>query len=84
MPLELSAFRVFKLTALPLGVGAALLVAGTALADGPAVPLSAMGGIAATFVITAAGHLRAADALSASALRRAASSETFRAAPCRC
>lgn len=53
MPLELSAVRVFKLTALPLGVGAVLLLAGTALADGPAVPLSAIGGIAATFVITA-------------------------------
>jgi hypothetical protein len=52
IPFELSANRVFKLTALPLGVGAALLLAGTALANGPAVPLSAMGGIAATFVIT--------------------------------
>jgi len=53
VPLELSSSRIFKLTALPLGVGAVLLLAGTALADGPAVPLSAIGGIAATFVITA-------------------------------
>ncbi|MFY0563091.1 hypothetical protein ACN28E_04555 [Archangium lansingense] len=53
VPFELSAVRVFKLTVLPLGVGAVLLLAGTALADGPAVPLSAIGGIAATFVITA-------------------------------
>jgi hypothetical protein len=53
IPLEISAVRVFKLTALPLGVGAVMLLAGTALADGPAVPLSAIGGIAATFVITA-------------------------------
>lgn len=53
VPFELSATRIFKLTALPLGVGAVLLLAGTALADGPAVPLSAIGGIAATFVITA-------------------------------
>jgi hypothetical protein len=53
VPFEISASRVFKLTALPLGVGAVLLLAGTALADGPAVPLSAIGGIAATFVITA-------------------------------
>jgi peptidoglycan/LPS O-acetylase OafA/YrhL len=52
VPFELSPERAFKLTALPLGVGAVLLLAGTALADGPAVPLSAMGGIAATFVIT--------------------------------
>ncbi|WNG32751.1 hypothetical protein F0U61_03330 [Archangium violaceum] len=52
VPFELSAQRAFKLTVLPLGVGAALLLAGTALADGPAVPLSAMGGVAATFVIT--------------------------------
>ena len=53
VPLELSSERVFKLTVLPLGVGALMLVAGTALADGIAVPLSAMGGVAATFVITA-------------------------------
>ncbi|HEY0097060.1 MAG TPA: hypothetical protein VGB96_22220, partial [Archangium sp.] len=53
VPFELSASRVFKLTVMPLGVGAVLLLAGTALADGPAVPLSAIGGIAATFVITA-------------------------------
>ncbi|OJT18788.1 hypothetical protein BO221_39340 [Archangium sp. Cb G35] len=53
VPFELSASRVFKLTVLPMGVGAVLLLAGTALADGPAVPLSAIGGIAATFVITA-------------------------------
>ncbi|ATB30310.1 hypothetical protein [Melittangium boletus] len=52
VPFELRPSRVFKLTALPLGVGAVLLVVGTALADGPAVPLSAMGGVAATFVIT--------------------------------
>ncbi len=52
VPFELSPSRVFKLTALPLGVGAVLLVVGTALAEGPAVPLSAMGGVAATFVIT--------------------------------
>jgi hypothetical protein len=52
VPFELSPSRVFKLTALPLGVGAVLLVVGTALADGPAVPLSALGGVAATFVIT--------------------------------
>ena len=52
VPFELSPSRVFKLTALPLGVGAVLLVVGTALADGPVVPLSAMGGVAATFVIT--------------------------------
>jgi hypothetical protein len=53
IPLELSPDRVFKLTVLPLGVGAVLLAAGAALASGPAVPLSAMGGIVATFVITA-------------------------------
>jgi hypothetical protein len=53
IPFELSADRVFRLTVMPLGVGAVLLGAGTALADGPAVPLSAMGGIAATFIITA-------------------------------
>ncbi|HSP80100.1 MAG TPA: hypothetical protein VLQ93_16335, partial [Myxococcaceae bacterium] len=35
-----------------LGVGSALLLLGTALADGPAVPLTAMGGIAATFGVT--------------------------------
>ncbi|AKI99493.1 hypothetical protein ATI61_109305 [Archangium gephyra] len=53
VPFELSASRVFKLTVMPMGVGAVLLLVGTALADGPAVPLSALGGIAATFVITA-------------------------------
>ncbi|WP_257462087.1 hypothetical protein [Archangium lipolyticum] len=52
VPFEISPERAFKLTALPLGVGAVLLLAGTVLAEGPAVPLSAMGGIAATFVIT--------------------------------
>lgn len=52
VPFELAPSRVFKLTAIPLGVGAVLLVLGSALADGPAIPLSAMGGIAASFVIT--------------------------------
>jgi len=52
LPLELSAERVIKLTLLPMGVGATLLLVGTALADGPAVPLTAMGGVVATFVIT--------------------------------
>jgi hypothetical protein len=52
VPFELRPSRVFRLTALPLGVGAVLLVVGTALADGPVVPLSAMGGVVATFVIT--------------------------------
>ncbi|MBM7112088.1 hypothetical protein [Archangium primigenium] len=53
VPFELRPSRVFKLTAVPLGVGAILLVVGTALADGPAVPLTAMGGVVASFVITA-------------------------------
>jgi len=53
IPLELSTERIFKLTALPIGVGAMMLVGGTALADGVAVPLSALGGVVATFVITA-------------------------------
>jgi len=52
IPIELSPQRAFKLTVLPLGVGAVLMLTGTALANGPAIPLSAMGGIAATFVIT--------------------------------
>ncbi|MGZ3461093.1 MAG: hypothetical protein ACXU86_21610 [Archangium sp.] len=52
VPIELSPQRAFKLTVLPLGVGAVMLLTGTALANGPAIPLSAMGGIAATFVIT--------------------------------
>jgi hypothetical protein len=52
LPLELSPVRVLKLTVIPLGVGATLLLVGTALADGPAVPLTAMGGVVATFVIT--------------------------------
>jgi hypothetical protein len=53
IPLELSTERIFKLTVLPIGVGALMLVGGTALADGVAVPLSALGGVVATFVITA-------------------------------
>ncbi len=52
VPFELTPRRVFRLTAIPLGVGAVLLGAGTLLADGPAVPLSALGGVAASFVIT--------------------------------
>ncbi len=82
VPFELSASRVFKLTVLPLGVGAVLLLAGTALADGPAVPLSAIGGIAATFVITAL--VTAEDPTPyppTSPGLRSQSSETFRAVP---
>jgi hypothetical protein len=52
LTLDFSPQRIFKLTVLPLGVGGALLLLGTVLASGPAVPLSALGGIAATFVIT--------------------------------
>ena len=52
IPFELAPRRVFQLTAIPLGVGAVMLGAGTLLADGPAVPLSALGGVAASFVIT--------------------------------
>ena len=52
IPFELSGRRVFRLTVVPLAVGAVLLGAGTLLANGPAVPLSALGGVAATFVIT--------------------------------
>ena len=52
IPFELSARRVFRLTVVPLAVGAVLLGAGALLASGPAVPLAALGGVAATFVIT--------------------------------
>lgn len=82
VPLELSSSRIFKLTALPLGVGAVLLLAGTALADGPAVPLSAIGGIAATFVITAL--VTAEDPVPyppTSPGLRSQTSETFKAVP---
>jgi hypothetical protein len=82
VPFELSASRVFKLTVVPMGVGAVLLLAGTALADGPAVPLSAIGGIAATFVITAL--VTAEDPTPyppTSPGLRSQSSETFRAIP---
>lgn len=82
IPFELSANRVFKLTALPLGVGAALLLAGTALADGPAVPLSAMGGIAATFVITLLATDEPPTPYPPSEPRRSSvRSESFKAAP---
>ncbi len=82
VPFEISASRIFKLTALPLGVGAVLLLAGTALADGPAVPLSAIGGIAATFVITAL--VTAEDPTPyppTSPGLRSQTSETFKAVP---
>jgi hypothetical protein len=81
IPFELSASRVFKLTALPLGVGAALLLAGTALANGPAVPLSAMGGIAATFVITLLATAEPPTPYPPSEPRRGLRSEGFKAAP---
>ncbi|WP_375769885.1 hypothetical protein NR798_03075 [Archangium gephyra] len=82
VPFELSASRVFKLTVMPMGVGAVLLLAGTALANGPAVPLSAIGGIAATFVITAL--VTAEEPMPyppTSPGLRSQSSETFRAVP---
>jgi hypothetical protein len=82
VPFELSAPRVFKLTVVPMGVGAVLLLAGTALANGPAVPLSAIGGIAATFVITAL--VTAEDPTPyppTSPGLRSQSSETFKAVP---
>jgi hypothetical protein len=81
VPFELSANRVFKLTALPLGVGAALLLAGTALASGPAVPLSAMGGIAATFVITLLATEEPPTPYPPSEPRRRLRSESFQAMP---
>lgn len=52
IPFELAPRRVFRLTVVPLAVGAVMLGAGALLANGPAVPLSALGGVAATFVIT--------------------------------
>ena len=82
VPFELSASRVFKLTVLPMGVGAVLLLAGTALADGPAVPLSAIGGIAATFVITALVTAEAPTPYPPTSPRlRSQASETFQAFP---
>ncbi|WNG53952.1 hypothetical protein F0U59_03445 [Archangium gephyra] len=82
VPFELSASRVFKLTVLPMGVGAVLLLAGTALADGPAVPLSAIGGIAATFVITALVTAEAPTPYPPTSPRlRSQASETFKAVP---
>ncbi|HYO53924.1 hypothetical protein [Archangium sp.] len=82
VPLELSARRVFKLTVLPLSVGAVLLLAGTALADGPAVPLSAMGGIVATFVITALATAETPTRYPPTLpLQRLRSSETVQAVP---
>jgi hypothetical protein len=80
IPLEIAPDRVFKLTVLPLGVGAVLLAAGTALANGPAVPLSAMGGIAATFVITALATAEPPPGEPTLHQRRP-SSDTFRAMP---
>ncbi|WPB76567.1 hypothetical protein KYC5002_47220 [Archangium violaceum] len=82
VPFELSASRVFKLTVLPMGVGAVLLLAGTALADGPAVPLSAIGGIAATFVITALVTAEEPTPYPPTSPRlRSQASETFQAFP---
>jgi hypothetical protein len=52
LSLELSSERVFKLTVIPMGVGATLMLVGTMLANGPAVPLTSLGGVVATFVIT--------------------------------
>jgi len=52
LPFDFTPDRIFKLTVLPLGVGAALLLLGNTLASGPAIPLTAIGGIAATFVVT--------------------------------
>jgi hypothetical protein len=82
VPLEIAADRVFKLTVLPLGVGAVLLLAGTALADGPAVPLSAIGGIAATFVITALATTEVPTRYPPTLpMQRLRPSETFQAVP---
>jgi hypothetical protein len=80
IPLEISPDRAFKLTVLPLGVGAVLLAAGTALASGPAVPLSAMGGIAATFVITALATAEPPPG-EPTLRQRAPRSDAFRAMP---